>query len=741
MLEEIGGEVEAAAEQHRFGAAEQRLVDVLRLHRALLLAGSVDEEGIVGNAATIGMSPYGWGDSSFDQEWLKPYRDVGRIAINRLEDDSRLFRALAVVPASIAAQLPSRPEKLLINAQLVGMDLVYQLAGWWTRKADESLVPGATTFSGTLPAPLNKVYERAIVDFIGSWGRFRVDIPPEFRNGEFAAWQAFTGRALVYASHIEHSAHLFLDAVSRGDTTGSSWLLENFLKWWGNRQYELECDDIEHDCRVRHVTLTLADKDWDSARVFLWDGVEPVRLEFAKKALSLAVRRYWESIRLYVVLLLIQNAGDAPAADCLEIRYAAQLVAGTSQRSGGNVDARPLDTVDNLLARLIGILFGVETPVARINAFAERLGRGSQVPEVSGWIYSWSVTPKDLVSMNRALVILVAALQSSTKPDVERSKRLIERWWRDVDKLERTHFYLGELRREVLSGAVASAAGAIEALQALLQKKHRPRAGRLGAALAFKKLRAVASHERRITLNASTIDLAKVQDFAIRVASQAFLGGGLPAPINEIVFTARDDFLLQYISFSDYRKRYLANLDVVSGTGTSEHIAKEIQGLLIATSLRKLISDSGAKAVNKPEIRTRYDAAQSEMQAYVSAVAQECAALEAKGLSPVILVGRSGTRTLLGPHKWGVNEWECLPPVGTVISRGVDSHPMAISTINDIPVFQLPTPNQDCYVLSADRIKTLFVCGSGVVNALDIAWKDCGDDQLEFTINWRAGFA
>lgn len=269
MLEEIGGEVESAAEQQRFGAAEERLLDVLRLHRTLLLAGAADAEGIEGNAATIGVSPYAWGNSSFDLEWLKPYRDVGRIAVNSLEDDPRLFRSLAVVPVGIASRLPPRPEKLLFNAQLVGTNLAYQLANWWTRKADTSLPPSATTFSGTLPAPLSKVYEQAIVTFIGSWGHFRVDVPKTFKGGDIAAWQAFSGRALVYANHIENSAQLFLKAVSRGDETGSVWLLENLLKWWGNREHELRCADIEDDFRVRHVTMTLASKDWEDVKDFL----------------------------------------------------------------------------------------------------------------------------------------------------------------------------------------------------------------------------------------------------------------------------------------------------------------------------------------------------------------------------------------------------------------------------------------------------------------------------------------
>ena len=144
MLEEVGQEVTIAAEQHRTEAAWQRLGELLRLHKTLLLASALSDEGTAGNAATIGTSPYTFGHRSFAREWLRPYIDVGRIAVNQLDENPRLFRRLAIVPASIAADLPPQPEELLVDAQLVGVNLANQLAGWWTRKADESLLPGGS---------------------------------------------------------------------------------------------------------------------------------------------------------------------------------------------------------------------------------------------------------------------------------------------------------------------------------------------------------------------------------------------------------------------------------------------------------------------------------------------------------------------------------------------------------------------------------------------------------------------
>jgi hypothetical protein len=742
MLEEIGGEVESAAEQQRFGAAEERLRDVLRLHKTLLLAGAADAEGIEGNAATIGVSPYAWGSSTFDLEWLKPYRDVGRVAVNRLEDDPRLFRALAVVPAGIASRLPPRPEKLLVNVQLVGTNLAYQLANWWTRKADASLAPGATTFSGTLPAPLSKVYEQAIVAFIGSWGHFRVDVPTTFKGGDIAAWQAFSGRVLVYANHIENSAKLFLKAVSRGDETGSVWLLENLLKWWGNREHELNCAAIEDDFRVRHVTVTLASKDWEDAKEFLWDGKQPVTLEFATEALSLAIRRYWESMRLYLILLLVHNAGDTPSTDSRELRFAAALIAARAQRTGGRIEARSLTTLDDVLTRLLGNAFGVESALSRIDDFAERLRWDNEAPEVSGWIYSWAGTPTDFDSMKRAQAVLLVALASEQRPSLSRSKRLIERWWKDVDKLQQVTSYLTDIRREVLAGSFKSMDGIVVALKAHLGWTYPPRASRLVTAVALKRLRAVAVHERRITLRALTVDPAKVRALAGRIAAHAFDAASLPPPINELRFAHANGALMPMtLGFAtDVRYRYLSSLDTSPDTGLAEHIGESVRQHMVAWSLAKCLRDGGFKPANRPELRSQYDAAQADMQTYLTAVAGRCEALTASGVKPVVLVGRSAVRTLLSTYRWGVEDWKCMPPPGVVISSGEAFHPRAVSSVNGIPVFEFHTPDHDCYVVPSAMLETLVIDGLDPSSAMSIEWEEEGAEKLRFTVKWHAGF-
>lgn len=741
MLEEIGGEVEGAAEQQRFGAAEERLRDVLQLHKTLLLASVADSEGVAANAAIIGTSPYSWGDSSFDIEWLKPYRDIGRIAVNRLDEDARLFRTLANVPASIAAELPPRPEKLLVDAQLVGTNLAYQLAGWWTHKADASLLPGATTFSGKLPAPMSKAYEQAVVAFIGSWGHFHVRIPREFAGGDAEAWHAFTGRALIYVSHIENSAKLFLKAVSRGDETGASWLLDNLLKWWGNRQHELNCADVEDDYRVRHVTMTLADRDWASAQDFLWDGSEFITIKFAKKALSFAIRRYWESMRLYVVLLLIQNAGTNPSSDSRELRHAAALIRGSAHFAGGSVEARPLETLDAVLKSILGNIFGVETAIKRIDGFAENLRWDSEAPEVSGWIYSWSGTPTDFESMKRAQNILLVSLAAARKSSVSRSKELIEGWWRDFEKLELVERYCADLRRDVLSGAFSDAHPAVSNLRALLDKTHRVRSGRLATAVALKTLLGVARNECRITLRVMSIDQAKVRDLGQRIATQALDTAKLPPPVSSLAFVPGLAGLQSSCTFIDDKKHYLEDIGRGPDSDLAEHIGDWVRQHIVNVSFNKLVADVALKPVNSPAIREHYDASHEEMQAYLAAIALQCSAYQARGEKPIVLVGRSAVRTLLSEYKWGNEDWKCPLPMSVVLSSGeAENGKRTLSFINGVPVFEFETPHGDCYVLPAAMLKTLSVTGSDANSALSISWSEEGYSRLNFKLECKAKF-
>lgn len=748
MLEEMAAEVQSAAELQRFSAAVAGLRNVLLLHKTLLLASAADNQDTTGNAAMMGTSPYAWGETSFNTEWLETYREINRIAVTHLEQDTRLFRRMSGIPASIANTLPPNPEKLIIDAMWVGKNLMYQLAIWWTKKADASLVPGGATFCGTLPAPLSKIYEQAIIDFVGSWGHLRIRIPKTETFNDAEKWEKLTSRALVYAKHIENSAEIFLDAVFRGDEVASRWLLDHFLKWWGNKEYELKYRDLD-DYQVRHVTLTLAKKTWPEVQNFLFDGGQHVTVETAGDALSLAIQRYWESIRLYVVLLLIHNAGHKKDSDCRELRFAASLIKGIALHSGGRTSCRPIDNVDTITTALLSTMFGIEKVEHHLDVFAENLDRNRESPVVSGWIYSLR-NPPELSRLQHAqatLLIAVATQHGKGKgkgkgKHIDKNKKLIESWWRDLDKLKSVARYFQELHQQVLSDDFNFSLSRSLASAMQLVSEEQIRSSRNEIASTMDELRKVALHEHTITLRALQVDEQKVRRFAIQIGAHAFDSQRWQTHTKtSLLFEPQLDAEQQALRLEDYKTRYVTDVSEEADNGNAESIAEHVRELALAYSLRKCIVDTGLKPVNDESLRNNYEATATEKQAFISAVADRCRVLRSAGIEPIILVGRALPPSYLELYYWGPNTWQCELPSGIALRHGDTSkNEPQVTFINETPVLQLNTPNGDCYVVPSTMLKTLELAGSDALSALSISWTQLSDEKLEFLITWKAKF-
>ncbi len=741
MLAELGAQVQATAEDRRFGAAEDGLRTVLQLHKTLLLASAADSEGVFENAATMYTSEYRWGSTSFDMEWLKPYREIGRIAVNALDEDARLFRTLAAITASIAADLPAKPEKLVIDAQHVSTNLMYQLASWWTRRADASLAPGEKAFSGKLPAPLDKVYEEALVALIGGWGHLHIDVKESTPEHDATAWDALAARAKVYAAHIDNSALMFLKAVSRGDEVASAWLLDSFLKWWGNRQHELPAEGIDSEI-VCNVTLSLADKSWQETQAFFWNGGEPIALDLAKRALNLAIRRYWESVRLYLAVLLVHNAGYTPDPDCRELRLAAALAKGRTQHPGGNVAFWPMDTLDAVSSRLLAEEFGINTVGRRLDEFADKLRWEKETPVVSGWIYGWVGGPDDLASMKRSQAVLLVALAFPRAPTIGRNKRLIERWWRDMDKLETVARYCREMRKQVLSGDFRQSQQAITALQRHLGAPGEIRSARRAVSGMFKALGRVAHHERIITLRALDVDEGRVRSLADRTAANVSGPDHPPsAPIVGHQFNAVLDAPVRTMSFQAYKRDFVSG-GRNSDFGLAEHLAVHIRGQAEASAFDEALAKTSLQPANAIELRNGHDVTVGAMQDFVIHLASLAADLRAAGEDPVILVGETTVGSLLRPYRWGPDhEWQTPLPSGVVVRGPMhENGEKAHSYVNDTPVYSFQTPRGDCYVVPSRLIRFLEYGGHDPASSISIRWTQANDEQLNFTLTYRARF-
>ncbi len=741
MLEEIGSEIEDSAEQHRFSSADIGLQNMIKLHKTLLLASTSNSKGSSESLATIGTSAYGWGDTSFDIEWLKPYREIGHIAVSFLDENSRIFNKLAAVPANIASNLPPKPEKLIIDLMIVGTSLAYQLGSWWTRKAGASLTPGATFFSGELPAPLNKVYEQAIVTFIGSWGHLRIPIPKSDSANEYEVWSALTARTLVYAKHIDHSAELFLKAVSRGDEVASKWFLESYMKWWGNHNYELEYTESD-TYELRRVTLTLAEKTLDEAKQVLWDGETKVTVEQARKALNLAIHRYWESMRFYLAFLLIHNADLTKGPECRELRFAGALIKGTTQFSGGSAEFLPINNVDTILTNILNLQYGVNTVIGRLDAFSENLRWDNEDTMVSGWIYGWSGNRNEFYSMKSEQAILLVALVASNRRSYYKRHKLIDYWWNDLEKLENVGRYCMDLRKVVLSTSFNNLAPKVIALQEHLQTKQPIRFARLSVARTIKSLHKLAIHERITTLRAISVDENKIN----LLANQAFKIAFDSIQKNS-VFGVTLEFIAglktekQSNSFELDKEIFLTTRPIKDNEHLVENIAASIQNHVLTWNFRKRVNESGIFPVNNAGLRDRYDANGVECQSFLTKIVEMCDTLRLAGNEPVVLVGHSAPNSFLQLYKWGDSPWQHPLPNAITIRKGaLERGESAARYINETPIYDFPTPDGDCFVVPLAFINTLELAGSDLSSTVRVSHNQISDERIRIEISWMARF-
>ena len=742
MLVEMGSEVESLAEQRRYGAAADALRNLLALHKTLLQACAADEQGEAQNVATINSTPYSWGDATFDTEWLGPYREISRVAVGLLDKDGRLFRQVANVPTVLARVLPPRPEKLIIHGLQVGTNLAYQLGAWWLRRAQGSITPGGAAFGGTLPAPTNLVYERAVIDFIGAWGSLRIEMPDRSRATDKDIWAAMCARATVYASHLEDSVSLFLKAMSRGDEVAATWLYENFIKWWGNRVHELAPSHLDFDLEPRHrqIALSLADKSWEEARETLIDGENAVTIRLAEQALSLAIRRYWERLRLFLALLLIQNAGDTPAADSREIRLAANLIGGRSEKGGGNVEAAQLGDVDAVSAGLLDCCFGDDTVRKRIDAFTERLAWDKQTPEVSGWIYSWSGGASGVSSMSLASAKLLLAVSQPRCPVLDSNQKLVESWWKDLDKLSLVGRYLRDLRKLILSRGFRSSLPAVSALRAALIRPAAVVPAFRDVARVLRKLDRTAVLERTLTLRSLTVSDAAVRRTVERVSTLAFEPSGQnSALLVTIRFVPSLSTEPQTVNFDPDMTLFTGDAPEGLDKDYVENIARHVRSYALAGAFWRYATKSALTPVTILGSYSPGEVTVAQLQSFISAVAGQCAGLRNAGKRPVILVGRGSVSSYLRPNRWGNSAWQAPLPAGVEV-RNHDSTrgELAPAYVNEAPVFEFETPGHACYVVALEDVETLRVAGNSASAALTFTWSQLDDEKIRIGVTWRA---
>lgn len=732
MLEELGEEAIAAAELQRYSAASDALSVTYKLHRTLLLASSVDTEGELQNVAAIGASPYGFGGESFNRQWLTPYIDIGRIAVDRLEVDARLFRTLTYASPTIARGLPATPVSLLVDAQLPASWLMRQLESWWTRKIEEHHVGGIPTLP-SLPLQLMRTYEEAVVQFINGWKSFRVDEPVSIVESE--RWRSYCARTGIYASHIENCAQYFLDAVHREDSIAASWLLDNFLKWWSDRKFELETGHLDGDWRVRHVTIGLSELGWADAQSYLWDGHEAITIELAEHALNLAVQRYWESMRLYLALLLIERAHESTGdLQSWHLDMVAALVLGQSLHEGGTVTAEPMNSMGSAMAAMLWTNFAHPLPARRLDGLSESWRRFGNRAVVSGRSFTPDKGASPFHLLLAAKSTLLTALAAGRRTNAVDARRLVEGWWRDVERLRDIERYLHSIRKASLNAPQRNRRGVLVALQKRLNQGMSIRRAQLSVVHMVKDVAKVARREEVTTLASLSVSPDKVRRFGRAASLAAFDPTSLPAPLKAVRFERNvvNAVVRSHVTH-EWRMEFLERTESQPNEGYAEDLGKEFGRSAAALAVARWLSAHGVRPINGPELRFKYDAPDLAKQQFLVDVAAACSAFSANGEQPVILAGRGTASALLNRWRWGNYDSQTPLPEGITLQE-YGSDDGRRSTLNGWTIYDFETKDGDCYVVPASVMSTLYVEAGRPEDAVSVSWQLEGNDGIDVTL-------
>ena len=733
MLNELASGVTAAIEKHRFDEAEVELNRLTKLHISLLQASVANIDGQVGNAATIASSASAWSHSSFGADWSSTYRNLLQLSVDCLPDDPRLFRQLSFLPAKLAGALPPRPEELDIDILKIGAALAYDLGEWRKRKLDAT---------GNLPVSLQRPYEQGFITFIGHWGHFRVRVPEKnLAIADDEAWALYAARSRIYGKHIEETARILLNAIARNDEVAAVRLYESFIKWWESRAFELQYGHIP-DFESRNISLSINALSWANARELLWGTEGPPSIDFGRRVLNKAIKRFWEAMRLYLTLTLISRSLERKTLGDIEVRFTSYLIEGKALHGGyDDIDCLPYSPT-NIFELVLRLVFSQTSPVEQLDAFSERMSSAIDEDMVSGWTYGGSSSDWSLESMHFALGVLLNATVQSSRPPALGDAPIFS-WWSALERLERAKSYAVTLHGNITSLDFQSVCEpTITELKAHIKNPVKTSTSFGLIETSLKRFVQTTENEYQSTLRILDISPSVVLSLSSLVGEKSFVIADYPLPIRSIQFKHDALGTKASLSFNVSKSILIEGYSHASSLDSiSSSIAPHIEDSIIASALENLLSGATWKPIDSSKLATIYTSTLQDAQEFVQSVATECHRLENQGQEPVVICGGHALSSFLSPSQWGIENHQFVSPADVSLTQErVGLFGGGPSFINGTQIFNLGNRLSGCYVVPAAIFSTLSVEGSSPSSAVQLSWRLTSDTNVALNVSWKAAF-
>lgn len=720
MLGELAAEVQSQMESKRYAAAREALRGLTHAHVTLLRACNEAPEGGFANAASVAVSPLGWGTTSYHVDWLRPYRPLAAAAVKAMEDDQTFFDSVAYVATKLVSGASPMSAKLVSDTLLVPKYFAYQMETWWVRQMQMASAGGAVL--DLLPEPKRTTYERAVISFVGAWNSVVLDVASSAAP-EATRWASVCNRAQAYASHMEESAKLVLDAVSRNDACSAKWFSDSFLKWWGNRDFELETGHLDDDRTWDFVRLSVVEQDWPAVQEKLYhrSGVKPA-IDITLCLANLGLKRYWEALRLSLSVLLIEAARGGSS---LALSVASSLLDSKPFHEGGTCEAEPLTDQDVALASILDICFGDATARHRLDSFSERLRLSDDAPRVPGWIYGGSVAPSDMRSQLGGWAAILMALPSSRRPSWRASKKRVEVWWRESSTLSKVSQFAKDLHDALRRRAGRANRSVAAKLRGALGGQALTAHSRPQVAAGIRQVQRHAFRERTLLLRSLQVTEAHMRQWSQAVGALAFGGDKLRGfqhtfcSIETVASVGGQERALQFSGLSKERL-----VDDPRSPWLVENEAAHVRFFAFHSGLDDLIRAGKVVAVQE-----------TSPQELVLALAESCRGLEGRGEEPVVLVPPQRMRSLR-PYNWNREGFPQLPPGIALTYRSEGQPTYAFEYLNTWPLISISTTHTECFVVPMRLLSTLYVQGSEPANVLRVSFEVTGDNSVDATVRW-----
>ncbi|WP_417614172.1 hypothetical protein [Parasphingorhabdus sp.] len=653
--------------------------------------------------------------------WVKAYRDLVARAAERLFDEPGFFGRLAYMPASIFGRAsPTVTPKALQPLLLLAYQLFYQLME--QNISQQSAVSTARREDDATPSSVNReeVLNGAWRDMAAGWERLLQEIAA--RNGKTDwAWSDFQRISENVVEHLSLTTEMIGRAVWRGDEMATRWTCDLLLHWRHQSKRAWEARGSHSLLETEGLTFTVINRPWDQVETVL------LRLEETTQAPALVfgaiARNAWLDHLVTIASLSIHWAiyGASTGTPAL----AARMLLQDQPLDQGDIGHRgpmPITSAEVLVSilRITGADARYENRSysGDFDHLLERLGSLGRSPSVSMRIYSLDGGLSfDALPLAQVLSIM-GTITGPTGLNGTLRRQLTQR--NDV----------ALRRRETHLEALIQATGAIDEAQhgALIDEICDLKTGsfdlRLGnAKQLLEQALAVLVDHRENAIKEAEVDPKRIREVTRAAALAAFRRNRFPLNFFANIEGTTEDLEAFTLNVGGQDKGSYTDPPMGHTVINEDDWWRDTMSERIAS----IVWMDSVRCANFQELAGR------NPEDFWRAVRDGSARIRENGNDPVLVVTNTAHPKWLDDWRWPYGEDNVSKPEDLVITHLPDQVDGYAFSMNDIPVFEAPSPYGQAFLFPTQMLAQLRYHDYGDGVPLNLEFQENKDDPWKGT--------